>query len=83
MNELIKTDKIEDESLRLSEEQLMSIKNSAAIREMLKNSALRQKIKEIDNSRMRLHLLQNSLLDEDFNKFAMEILNAVQNPKEE
>lgn len=44
---------------------------------MLDSPKLRERIMEIDNSRMRLNLLQKALMDEDFMKFADEALRTV------
>lgn len=76
-NELIKTDYIEDESLRLSQEQLGRLGKNETLLKMLGDAGLRDKISEIDNSRMRLNLLQKALLDEDFMRFADEALKTV------
>jgi hypothetical protein len=48
---------------------------------LLKNKSVRDKIWDIDNSRMRLNLLQKSLLDPDFAMFADEALKTLNKNK--
>ena len=76
-DELIKTDYIEDESLRLTPAQLQAIEESAEIKKLLEDPSVRQKVENIDNSRMRLHMLQNSLLHSDFKSLTDRILESI------
>ena len=75
--ELIKTDYIEDESLRLTAKQLEGMRASREIREMLEDEGLRAELADIDNSKLRLNRLQEAMGGRKFMEWADQVLGVL------
>ena len=75
--ELIKTDYIEDESLRLTAKQLEAMRASREIREMLEDEGLRAELADIDNSKLRLNRLQEAMRGRKFMEWADQVLGVL------
>lgn len=76
----MKTDYIEDESLRLPEKSLLKLEQNPKLIKMLADPKLRELLEKIDNSKHRITELQTAMIDNkegSFMQFVDEVLGTL------